>query len=326
MKKYINIKNSIIGVAVVVLLGLLPSSASAATVYLEASRNTISVGDTAIISVRINADAAILNSVEGEILLKPSTTNLAIQEFSLANSSFGLWPRTPSLSKDAHLVSFVGGVPGGFSIEGATMFKIIVEAKKEGIVTVSPQNISVYANDGKGTKIPVQLKDIVINVVAKKAGVAVNNEWQSVVSQDKVAPEDFIIVFGKDADLFGGKKFAFFSAVDNQTGIDHYDVSENGGTLVRSGSTYVLQDQSDNVKLNVIAYDKSGNTKTAIYPVKGTEQATSMNTPWTYIIVVILVLIAIIFVLIKKSKKNKSGTPVNRVNNTSTDVPTDIKK
>lgn len=297
MKKYINYKYIVLAV----LFSILPASASAATVYLETSRDTVSVGDTAIVAVKINADGAVLNTVEGEIALKSPSLNVIVQEFSLANSSFGLWPRTPSLSNDAKTVSFVGGVPGGFSIEGATLFKMVVEARKEGAMTISPQNISVYLNDGKGTRVPVQLKDLTINVVAKKSNVATQNDWAGIVSQDKTPPEDFLIVLGQDQNLFSGKKFAYFSALDNQSGIDHYDVSENGAPVVRSGSTYVLQDQSENVQLVVTAYDKAGNKKTATL-------ASDKGIPWL-LIVVIIIIIALIVLLYKKWKRNKKNVP-----------------
>jgi len=296
MKKYIYFKY----VLLLVTVFMIPVSASAATVYLESSRSTISVGDTAIIAVKINADGAVLNTVDGEISIKsPAKGDVSVQEFSLANSSFGLWPRTPSLSQEGHLISFVGGVPGGFSIEGATLFKVIIEAKKEGTVTVSPQNISVFSNDGKGTKLPVSMKDLTINVIAKKQGAPAQNDWSSIVSQDITPPEKFIIVLGQDQNLFEGKKFAFFSAVDNQSGIDHYDVSENGGVAVRSGSTYVLQNQDENVKLEVVAYDKAGNKQFSSY----SPTATKLNTKW--IVVGAIVLLIIVFRFYRKSKRNK---------------------
>ena len=296
MKKYINLKYLVI----VVLFGLLPASASAATVYLEASRNTLQVGDTAIVAVKINADGAVLNTVEGEVALKSSPLSIIIQEFSLANSSFGLWPRTPSLSSDVRTVSFVGGVPGGFSIEGATLFKMIVEAKKEGQMIISPQNISVYVNDGKGTKIPVQMKSLTIDVVSKKTSVATQNDWAGIVSQDKTPPEDFLVVLGQDSSLFSGKKFAYFSAVDNQSGIEYYNVSENGAPAVRSGSAYVFQDQGDNVRLDVTAYDKAGNKKTATFT------PADNGISWPLIVIIVVVLIIIYFTF-KKSKKNKTN-------------------
>ncbi|MEY2664636.1 MAG: hypothetical protein RIT04_444 [Candidatus Parcubacteria bacterium] len=297
MKKYINNIQYVLILAAILVLA--PASAKAATVYLEATRSAVSVGDTTIIAVKINAEGKEINTVDGEIVLKSTTGSGAVEEFSLANSAFGLWPRTPSLSQDGRTISFVGGVPGGFSIEGATLFNIVVDATKEGALTIAPQNISVYANDGKGNKLPVQLKGITINVGAKKAGIPVQNDWAGAVSRDTAAPEDFIIVPGQDNTLFEGKKFVYFSSVDNQTGIDHYDVSENGRAVVRSGSTYVLQDQKGPVSLNVVAYDKAGNKKVATY----TEG--SQPIAWVPVIIIVLVGVVVWFVLKKLFKRNK---------------------
>lgn len=296
MKKYTQY-----GIVLLAALIFIPSTTFAATVYLEAAKNSISVGDTAIITVKINAEAATINTVEGNISLKSAANNVVVQEFSLANSAFGLWPRTPSLSSDGKTVSFVGGVPGGFSIEGATVFKIIVEAKKEGQVTITPEAFSAFANDGKGTTIPVQGKGITLNVTAKQGSSQPDNEWQRIVASDTVPPEDFIIVLGQDKTLFDGKKFAFFSALDNQSGIDYYDVSEDGAPAVRSGSTYVLQNQDDNVKLDVVAHDKAGNKKLASYSGSGTE-----GLSWPTIIIIVII-IAIIIVALKKWKGSKNN-------------------
>jgi hypothetical protein len=280
---------------------LLPVKTFAATVYTETSRGTVSVGDVFIVAIKVNTEGAVLNTVDGEITLKG---NAVLQEFSLANSSFGLWPRTPSLMKDGKTVSFVGGVPGGFSIEGATIFKIIVEAKKEGVVTIAPQNISVFLNDGKGTKIPVQLKGLNINVVAKKSNIATQNDWANLVSKDTTPPEDFIIVPGQESNLYSGKKFVYFSAIDNQSGIDHYEVSENSGPIVKTGSVYVIQNQDQPIRLTVTAYDKAGNKKVSVL------EPDSQTSFWSTVIVFVVFLIIAFFIYRKfrRSKKNNAST------------------
>jgi hypothetical protein len=285
------------------ILTAVPAAASAATVYLEPMRTTLSVGDTTVVTVKINSEGQVLNTVDGEITLKSPTGNLAVQEFSLANSAFGLWPRTPSLSADLHTVSFVGGVPGGFNIEGATVFKMIVEAKKEGTITIAPQNLSVFLSDGNGTKVAVKTKPITIKVGAKRAGAPAINDWSATVASDITPPEDFIIVFGQEKTLFSGKRFAFFSAVDNQSGIERYEVSENGAPAVRSGSTYVLQNQDEKVKLEVVAYDKAGNKKTASYSGVPGES----RTVWPYVVVLVIVLAAAGGFAYRKMKRNKQN-------------------
>ena len=265
----INTTKFLQGSAIIIAATLfsLPMSASAATIYAQASRSTISVGDTAIVTVKIDSGGEVLNTVAGTIGFTTTSTKpiIAVEQFSLGNSAFGLWPLTPSLSKDGNSVTFVGGVPGGFSIEGATLFNIVIQATSTGSVTISPKNVSIYENDGKGTTAPVQFKDITIKVVPAKSGVPAINDWQSLKGADTTPPKPFIIVLGQDPSIFKGQKFAFFSAVDTQSGIDRYEVSENGGKYVRTGSTYVLQNQNGPVNLSVVAYDKAGNTAIANY-------------------------------------------------------------
>lgn len=288
---------------IAVFFAVAPTQSFAATVYLEASRSQISVGDTIVIAVKINADGAIINTVDGEVAVKSAIGKIKTQEFSLANSAFGLWPRTPSLSQDGNTISFVGGVPGGFSIEGATLFNVIVEATKAGTVTLSPQNISAYLNDGKGTKVPVVVKNISINISPKKTDVASQNDWASLVSQDVTPPEKFIIVLGKDDKMFDGKTFAFFSSVDNQSGISYYEVSENGQPAVRSGSTYVLKNQGKTPKLLVTAYDKAGNKRESVFG-----DATLLEgVSWGWVILIVL----FVYIIVKAVKKSRNSDKNN---------------
>jgi hypothetical protein len=307
MNKYTQIKYAL----VIAVLGFLPVSASAATVYLESSRPTIAVGDTVILSTKVNAEGTTINTIEGDVVVRSGGSSITAQEFSLANSAFGLWPRTPSLSKDGQTISFVGGVPGGFNIEGATIFKTVFVAKKEGTVTIAPQNIVAYANDGKGTKVPITSKGLTLTVTTKKADVPANDEWGSLVAKDITPPEDFIIVLGQDAKMFDNKIFAFFSALDNQSGISYYEVSENGAPAVRSGSTYVLQNQSRDTKLVVTAYDKANNKKSAEYP-SSTSLAAGQSTSWVWIVVTVLVVIILVMMFKRKgkNKKNNASLPL----------------
>lgn len=303
MKKNIKL-NYLVSLAFLFIVSI-PASVSAAGVYIESSKSTLSVGDTVIVSVKVNSDGAVLNTIDGEVSLKSSNNSFSVKEFSLANSSFGLWPRTPSLSKDNSTISFVAGVPGGFSIEGATLFKIIIEAKKEGSIVISPKNVFAFANDGKGTRIPAKVvKDLTINVVSRQNDVQVNDEWQKIVVSDVLPPEDFIVVLGQDKNLFENKKFAFFSALDNQSGISHYEVSEDNNPFIRSGSTYVLKNQSDDVVLSVTAYDKAGNKKVAKYPASVDERGISWIS--IIIIVTVIVLVRLTFKKIRRSKKDAS--------------------
>ena len=282
----------------IVLVGIGCQRASAATVFVESSRDQISVGDSVVISVKINAEGEVINTIDGNISIEDGQGKSSVKEFSLANSVFGMWPRTPSLDSKGKLVSFVGGVPGGMSIENATVFKFVLTAVKEGTIKISPKDTLVFLNDNKGTQTTTKLKGISIKINPKT--VATNtNDWQDIVVSDKIPPEKFIIVLGQDQKIYDGKIFAYFSALDNQSGIDHYEVIENSGKAVRSGSVYIPNDQSGKLRLKVTAFDKAGNTTVAYYP------NSSKPVAWGWvIIIVVLGLFARFVYKIKNARKN----------------------
>jgi hypothetical protein len=308
MKHYLTINHlGIKHLTVFALLSIvsIPASVSAATVYLQSSRDSISVGDTAIVTVKIDADTDTINSVEGDIVFSTSTKgDLTIQQSDVAGSVFSLWPETPSVSQNGSDIFFVGGIPGGFSSNDATVFKIIVQAKTAGSVMITPQNISAYANDGKGTQVPIETKDLVINISPHKAGTSTTNDWNTIIATDTTPPTPFTITIVQNPSIFSGKKFALFNAVDNQSGIDYYDVFENGAPAVRSGTMYELQNQSGNVTLKVVAYDKAGNERVATYTSQSTGAGgTGIN--WTLIIIIIIVLVILFFLYKKIRQRSK---------------------
>lgn len=293
-------------------VGLIPNMVSAATVYLETSKNTVSVGDTFIVSAKIDAQKTSISNIEGDFVFDQNNDNLIINDYSLAKSIFSLWPQTPSPSEDGSTTSFAGGVPGGFQLDKAIIFNIVVEANKEGNITISPKNIAVFANDGKGTRVPVEVRGLEIKVVPKNEGVASVNEWSNLILSDKTNPENFDIVIGRETSLFEGKRFAFFTAVDNQSGISYYEVSEDGKPSIRSGSTYILANQDENVTPNLIvtAYDKAGNKTVSVYKEpKTTIFGFSVNF---FIILLLLIIVWVVFKKISSIRRNKNNVQNNK--------------
>jgi len=291
------------------IVGFIPSVVSASSVYLETSRNNVSVGDTFIVSVKIDAEDASINSVEGDIVFENNNNNLVVNDFTLSKSILSLWPRTPSLSTDGSTISFVGGVPGGFDLDKAILFNIIIEANKEGAVKISPNNLAVYINDGKGTRSLAEISGLTVNVLPKDDKVAPINEWTGLVANDKISPEKFDIVIGREASLFEGRRFAFFTAVDNQSGISYYEVSEDGKLPIRSGSMYVLDNQDEKVTpdLVVTAYDKAGNKTISVYKKTGT---LIFGFPLSFFIIILIIII--IWILFRKVKRNKKNVQQNQ--------------
>ncbi len=297
-------------VGVVVLAGgALPGAALAATVRIEPTRTTMAVGDTTVLTVKLDTEGAAINTVEGAVVLEAAENVLAVQEYSLAGSALSLWPRTPSLARDAKTVSFVGGVPGGLTGEGVVLFNIIVRGAREGSVTVAPRDVIAFLHDGAGTKLVAKGRSVTIAVGPETIAPAVD-DWEQIVSSDTTPPQDFVIVVGRDQALFDGQLFAYFSTTDNQSGMSYYEISEEGAPAVRTGSTYVLRNQREDARLLVTAVDKAGNKKSAAYPAvvpaesgagvpAGAEDA---GVAWGSVVLV-LVLLVVGTALYKKMRK-----------------------
>lgn len=239
------------------VFALIPNSALAATAYLTADYSSIAVGDTIIVNLIMDTLDKNPNVVEGDVLIKEGAGNIKIIEFSLADSELTHWPRTPSLNSNSK-ISFIGGTPGGFNQKSGLLFKIVFLAEKEGQVIFLPADIKAYDNDGKATPIKVSNNPLTVNIEPKK-DVQSKNQWQEIISKDNRQPQNLTVTVGQDDSMFEGKKFIAISAIDNESGIDYYEVTEGDRSTVRSGDTYVLLDQSESSVITVTVYDKAGN-------------------------------------------------------------------
>ena len=298
MKKITLLKLCFVSAVIV----FVPHQSFAARVYLESTRSTVSVGDVVIVNVKIDSEGESINSIDGAIGISSRDT-IEVHDFSLAGSLFTVWPRTPSLSRDKNAISFVGGVPGGRTTDSATVFSIALEAMNQGKVTLSPLDMSLFANDGQGTRIAVVAQDFSIEVLPKGVNTTDTDDWLRVVASDKKPPESFVIEVGRESTVFDGKRFASFSSIDNESGISHYEVSEDGAAAVRSGGTYVLQNQDDTQTplLVVTAYDKAGNKKSVTY--RSTESISFPFSP-QFIILGVVIVIVLFFYRKTRNKKN----------------------
>jgi hypothetical protein len=138
------------------------------------------VGDTVLVSVDVDSEHVPLNVVEGTISLGASTSTALVTSVQ-QGSAFPLWPRVPVYDADSNSISFTGGVPGGFNSSNATLFSIILVAKKAGTITLDPTNLSVYKNDGKGTLGTVSGTPLEISVRDAAGGVAAHTPFTPLV-------------------------------------------------------------------------------------------------------------------------------------------------
>jgi hypothetical protein len=218
-------------------------------------------GDTVLVSVRVDTEGKNINIVEGIVRLDYAGNAIAITNINTAGSLFSLWPNKPLPSDDNTSVSFVGGSPGGLIADDAVLFNLALKLQKEGKITLSPHNIGVYLNDGKGTKDRVTATDFTLTVAPETDGVPTTDDVAPILSQDKTPPADFEPMLGRDSALFENRYFLSFFTTDAESGVAYYEVQEGGGAFVQGESPYLLQDQSVRNPIHVKAVDRAGNEK-----------------------------------------------------------------
>ena len=142
-------------VSIIFLLFARVSNAST-EVYFQKDSKQIMQGDTFSTKLEISSDQ-IVNAVDGTITYDKE--KLAIKEVKIDNSQLSLWVEKPVFDNGTGELSFVGGLPNGFSGKDETILEIVFLAKKNGSALVGFKDIfSVFANDEKGTMINPWLK------------------------------------------------------------------------------------------------------------------------------------------------------------------------
>jgi hypothetical protein len=282
----------------------IPLVAKGAILYFEPSKGEYHLGDTFIVDLRIDTEGECINTVKAIISFPKDL--LEAKDFSTGNSILTLWLEGPKIDQKEGLISFVGGIPGGFcgplpgepekpNLLGRIIFRVVSRDVSRILAQVAFRNDSqVLLNDGFGTPAKLTLKEAVFTILTEKAEVP-KEEWQEELAKDDIPPEPFEIKISQDPNIFGGKYFIVFSTTDKQTGIDHYEVKEGKIDWKRAESPYLLEDQSLKSIIKVKAVDKAGNERIAEYiPPK---------KPFPYwVIIPLLVGVGIGYWLYRKSK------------------------
>ncbi|MDO8522779.1 MAG: cohesin domain-containing protein [bacterium] len=298
MKQYI-LKSQFL-ILVVCLLLLISVSADAAFLYLEPSDGEHYLGDTFIVGVRIDTQNECINTVEANLSFSKDV--LDVIDFSGGNSILTLWLQKPIIDNNSGIISFAGGVPGGYcgrlsgdSGESNLLGKIIFKVKQGGQGWVKFLNTSqVLLNDGLGTQAKVNTADAAFILRSAVATTSQDN-WTKERAEDTIMPESFLMEISRDPSIFEGKYFISFSTQDKQTGIDRYEVLETRDRRQETGdkqqeiwkkteSPYLLEDQTLSSIIKVKAIDKAENERIAEYIPK------KEKAPFPYWIIIWIIL------------------------------------
>lgn len=271
-----------------------PTTASAASLYIDPANVVLNRGDSVTAAVRLDTNEGAgecVNAVDATIVYPD---NIEPVDITIGDSIFSMWVESPVIHKEKRTITFAGGIPNGYCgrIIGDprltnTLVKIVFRSpgftiggsntdQSKAVIKFGPET-TAYLNDGQGTKASLQTFGSTIELTSR-AGAVLENDWQEEVSRDQVPPEEFSISLEKDAKAFSQKYYIIFNTTDKQTGIDHYEVMEEplaqfgafqwgraDAPWVVARSPYVLKDQSLNSIVRVKAVDKAGNEYIANY-------------------------------------------------------------
>lgn len=302
MKRHYTI---LINAAVVIFASLFfAHSADAATVYITGDSNFAAVGDTAAVEVRVNTENERINVVDGDIVIDQAAQILEVQGINDAGSAIQYWSRKPSLSTNKKTISFVGGTPGGVAQKDALLFKIYFRVRSPGQVILVPGLVTVYKNDGLGTAISATSKQYLFTSSAK-GDVKTMDAWKKVVMGDTMPPEFLAATEGQDPSMYDNKIFIAITATDYQSGIDHFEAQEGAELPVRTGSDYVLRDQSKQSRLVINAYDQAGNVRTLVILPGARKSSVVKYVEIGLAVLLALIITTIAFIVLKRKKNNR---------------------
>jgi len=298
-----------ISINIFVLLFCITNIATAAVLYLEPSSGTYHQDNTFLVEIRLDTQGEYINTVEANLIF--SSDILEVRDLSQGNSVLTLWVKEPSVTEDSPLlglISFIGGVPGGYQGKDGLLLKIVFQAKEVsgGLSSAKVEFLDscrVLLNDGLGTRAKLTTKGTVFTILPEKLEIS-KNEWQEEISKDKSSPQPFKIEISRDLSIFDGKYFIIFSTTDKETGIDHYEVKEGEKDWEKANSPHVLENQKLTADVWVKAIDKAGNEW-----METLKAPNSVKIRWEIYVVLGLTLIGVIIItwmILKKLARYRS--------------------
>lgn len=278
-----------------------PVFAQAATVYLDPQEGSYAVGDTFIVNVRVEADGDCINAAHVELSFPADS--LKPVDFGKGGSILSLWIDEPVLNAEQGLVSFSGGIPGGYcgrvkgdpaltNTLGKAVFTVIGAPSGRAVVEVTPRT-EIYLHDGKGTHAEVKRQPAQFTLTASTTKPV--NEWLAEVQQDSIPPDAFTVETQSTRGVFGGSYYLVFSTIDKQSGLDHYDIYEGGGWHPVTSPYKIGGRTLESVRIRAV--DKAGNERIGEYDAS---QAPPLQTgPEAEVYYIGLLAVALLLVLVR---------------------------
>ena len=257
----------------------------ASTVSFEVIPNTV-LGDSAtIVEVTVDPEGKVINAIEG-ILQFQTTQYVEISSVvtETGDSAFSLWPVDPIYNDADKTVRFAGGVTKGFTEEDL-VFRMRIFTAKGGQVSLAWIGGNAYVDDGLGTPDPVSSRSVTL-LLSQSIPNPINPS-----SADSQPPTFDTVEIGQNEEVYEGKAFISFHAIDDVSGIDRYVVTENNVVTEVKDGVYVFQDQERKVDVLLTAFDKAGNSTSVKVPSRYDQLLYLIIAVIGFMIVMVLIVI-----------------------------------
>jgi hypothetical protein len=243
-------------------------------------------GGATSIEVWMDPQGQTINSIAGVIHLRSARgmEKKYSLNFETGGSVFSLWPTPVGYSATNSVISFSGGVIGGFDAP-AQLFSFQIATPVPDQLTLSWIGGGAYLNDGRGTEVPIGAQSLTIAL-----SPTTSTSTTSAMSADKTPPQFDTIEIGRDPNTYEGKWFVSFHATDDASGLDHYVVSEGSATTTVTNGVYVFHDQTLRTPVFITAFDRAGNERTVEVPLPSAHWLKDL-------LVIILIIMAIALAL-----------------------------
>jgi hypothetical protein len=247
---------------IILLIIFFPSFVFSSEVRMEFNKVNIRSGEEFVVDLVLYPNESI-NAIEGN--LDFDSNYLELSYIRDGNSGVNFWIDKPQKTSQSRIY-FSGITPGGF-VGKTNIFSAVFVAKKEGLSGLVLNDLKLLKNDGSGSLSSVK---IVNSDLFIKKGDSKSREESS---YDFYPPEYFNPIISKDPSIFEDKYFVAFYTQDKGSGVSHYEVREFKykklsflSRFTRSGSPYLLKDQSLQSYIEVRSIDNYGNERLAIMP------------------------------------------------------------
>lgn len=248
---------------IITIFIITPKITFGADLFISTANDEYKIGEQFVVSVEVISDKEYpINAVDLQIGF--TKENLKFVNSIERNSIISFFVDRPKFEDGSVYLS--GITPGGFygsidpivdskKVQPVKIIDLIFEPVGSGRAEIFLENGSLYRADGTG--LTVEFADWPKIVTVK------DEVLYSVIDlNDNVPPNPFSLKIIEDKNI-SKNSILVFETNDEDSGIEYYEIFEEGRKSQISNSPYILKNKPPKGMISVKAYDKAGNVQVA---------------------------------------------------------------